>query len=453
MSEPTPHQSSAGQPSHGQPSGGQPSAAAAAVPGRFGLGQKYAFVVAGVVFLALLISAGVRGAPGVLILPLEKSFGWNRDIISLSAAIGIFLYGMVGPFAAALMESVGIRRTMIGALALMSAATAASSLMSEPWHLILTWGVLSGLGTGCVAIVLGATVVNRWFRSNRGLVMGLLTASTATGNLIFMPILAALAQNGGWRPVVWTIAICCAALIPLVLFLLPERPSRLGLVPYGADRDYQDPPPLQAKDIASRTLGTLIRAMQHRAFWLLFATFFICGFTTNGLVGTHLIALCGDMGIPEVKAAGLLALMGFFDLFGTTASGWLTDRFDSRKLLFVYYGLRGLSLVYLPYSDFSVYSLTLFGVFYGLDWIATVPPTLRLASEAFGDRDAPIVFGWIAAGHQIGAASASFLGGYLRTTQGNYVDAFVIAGLTGLLAALLSLMIAGRKREAAPMPA
>lgn len=413
---------------------------------RFGRGRNYAFIVVAVIFVSLLISAGVRGAPGVLIPPLERSFGWSRDVISLSAAIGIFLYGLMGPFAAALMESIGLRRTLIGALALMSAATAASTLMTQPWHLMLTWGVLSGIGTGCVAVVLGATVVNRWFKTNRGLMMGLLTASTATGNLIFMPFLAALAENGGWQPVVWSVAIACAILIPLVFFLLPERPSSIGLQPYGTDGHYQDPPRLQAKDLVSRTLGTLWRAMGYRAFWLLFATFFICGFTTNGLVGTHLIALCSDMGIPEFRAAGLLALMGLFDLFGTTASGWLTDRYDPRKLLFVYYGIRGLSLVYLPYSDFTVYSLTIFAVFYGLDWIATVPPTLRLTNEVFGDRDAPIVFGWIAAGHQIGAACASFFGGYMRTVQGNYVDAFVIAGLTGVIAALLALMIRGTAR-------
>ncbi|MET1025706.1 MAG: MFS transporter [Dongiaceae bacterium] len=419
----------------------------------FGLGQKYAFVVVGAVFCALLVSAGVRGAPGVLILPLEQSFGWSRDIISLSAAIGIFLYGMVGPFAAALMESIGLRRTLIGALLLMSAATAASLLMTSPLHLMITWGVLSGLGTGCVAIVLGATVVNRWFTTNRGLVMGLLTASTATGNLIFMPFLAALAQHGGWQPVVIAVAIACAILVPVAFFLVPDRPSSVGLKPYGAGPDYRDPSRLHPRDVVSRTLGTLWHAMGIRAFWLLFATFFICGFTTNGLVGTHLIALCGDHGIVEVKAAGLLALMGFFDLFGTTFSGWLTDRYDSRKLLFMYYGLRGLSLIYLPYSDFSVYSLTIFGIFYGLDWIATVPPTLRLANEVFGDRDAPIVFGWIAAGHQIGAACASFFGGYVRTVQGDYMDAFIIAGLTGLIAAFLSLLIGRRRREAIPLAA
>ncbi|PXV60611.1 Predicted arabinose efflux permease, MFS family [Dyella jiangningensis] len=407
-------------------------------------GQKYAFVVAGVIFLALLAAAGVRAAPGVLILPLGKAFGWSRDTISLSAALGIFLYGMVGPFAAALMQAVGVRRTLIGALVLMAVSISASAWMTQPWHLMVTWGLFSGIGSGCVAIVLGATVVNRWFVTHRGLIMGLLTASTATGTLAFLPALAAIAEHGGWRPVVWTVAAGCALLIPLAWWLLPERPSDIGLRPYGATEDEVDTAP--RRNLLSIALGTLAAASKQRTFWFLFATFFICGFTTNGLIGTHFIAMCGDHGIPEVRAAGLLAMMGAFDLVGTTLSGWLTDRYDPRKLLFVYYGLRGLSLIWLPYSDFSFASLSLFGMFYGLDWIATVPPTLRLATEAFGDRDAPVVFGWVAAGHQVGAASAAFFAGALRTQSGNYLQPFVVAGITGLIAAGLALMINRRAR-------
>ena len=411
-------------------------------------GQKYAFVVVAVIFLSLLAAAGLRATPGVLILPLEQSFGWSRDTISLAAAIGIFLYGLVGPFAAALMQSFGVKRTLVTALLLMSASTAASSLMSQPWQYVLTWGVLSGLGSGCVAIVLGATIVNRWFVTNRGFVMGLLTASTATGTLLLLPALAAIAEAGGWRPVVLTVAVAMLAIVPLVLLLLPERPADIGLLPYGADGTA--PAANQpARDPLAAALGGLTRAVRHRDFWLLFATFYICGFTTNGLVGTHLIALCGDNGIPEVRAASLLAAMGIFDLVGTTASGWLTDRYNPRKLLFLYYGLRGLSLVYLPFSDFSISGLSVFAVFYGLDWIATVPPTLRLTTEAFGERDAPVVFGWIAAGHQMGAASAAFFAGYMRTLQGDYLQAFVIAGATGVIAAVLALMIRG----AGPRPA
>ncbi|MCB1411644.1 MAG: MFS transporter [Xanthobacteraceae bacterium] len=408
-------------------------------------GQKYAFVVVAVIFVALLTAAGLRATPGVLILPLHTAFGWSIDAISFSAAVGIFLYGLAGPFAAAVMNQFGIRRTVIGALVVMSAATAASYFMTQPWHLFVTWGLLTGLGSGAVANVLGAVIVNRWFVTNRGLVMGVLTASTATGTLIFMPGLAAIVQRGGWQPVVLIIAACCAALIPLVYVLVPERPSTIGLRAYGSTED-DVPVPATGNPFAA-AISHLVEAARTRTFWYLFATFFICGFTTNGLVGTHLIAFCGDYGIAQVQAASLLALMGVFDLIGTTLSGWLTDRFDPRKLLFMYYGLRGLSLIYLPYSDFSMLSLTIFAVFYGLDWIATVPPTVRLANEAFGDRKAPVIFGWIVAGHQLGAASAAFFAGLMRTVQGNYLDAFTIAGCTGLVAAVLALMI-GRNRDA-----
>lgn len=412
------------------------------------LGANYAFVVVGVVFLVLLVGAGLRGAPGVLLQPLERSFGWTRSQTSLAAAIGIFFYGMMGPFAAALMQRFGVRRVVVSALLLMAATTSASALMTQHWHLIVTWGLLSGIASGCVNVVLGATIVNRWFVARRGLMMGLLTASTATGALIFIPTLAMLTERHGWRAVVLAVAGAALFMVPITLLLLPERPSDVGLVPFGANGPVPDIKP--AQDPFRAALAALWNAMHHRTFWMLTATFFICGATTNGLVGTHLIAMCGDNGIPEVRAAGLLAMMGAFDLVGTTASGWLTDRYDARKLLFMYYALRGLSLMWLPRSDFSFYSLSIFSVFYGLDWIATVPPTLRLTNEAFGDAAAPMVFGWIVAGHQVGAASAAMLAGNLRTLQGNYIEAFSIAGALGVLAAMLALSINTRAR---PQPA
>ncbi len=404
------------------------------------------FVVVAVIFLALLSSAGLRATPGVLMLPLQTALGWNLGVISSSAAIGIFLYGLAGPFAAAVMQRFGIRRTALGALTLMSASIGASYFMTAPWELFLTWGLLSGIGSGAVANVLGATIVNRWFTTNRGLVMGLLTASTATGTLIFTPGLAALVEWGGWKPVVLTVAACCAALIPLVYVLVPERPAAIGLRSFGSQHDDHPAPPAQGNPFTA-AFSNLARAATTRTFWFLFTTFFICGFTTNGLVGTHLIAFCSDHGIVEVQAASLLALMGFFDLFGTTFSGWLTDRFDPRKLLFFYYGLRGLSLIYLPYSDFSLVGLSVFAVFYGLDWLATVPPTVRIANEAFGDKNAPLVFGWVVAGHQLGAACAAFFAGFVRSAQGDYLQAFMIAGATGIVAAVLSLMIGRRPAQ------
>ncbi|MEO8667010.1 MAG: MFS transporter [Bauldia sp.] len=414
------------------------------------LGQNYAFVVVGVIFVSLLVGAGLRGAPSVLMLPLEQSLGWSRQWTSLAAATGILLYGLVGPFAAALMQSFGIKRTLLCALALMALSTGASVFMTEPWQYVLTWGLLSGLGSGSVALVLGATIVNRWFAKNRGLMMGILTASAATGALVFLPGLAAISTSAGWQPAVLTVAAAAALLIPLVWWLLPERPEDLGLIAYGAAGPAPANPPVNRNPFTA-AFGGLARASQHRDFWFLAGGFFICGFTTNGLVGTHLISFCGDYGIPAVAAAGLLATMGIFDLIGTTLSGWLTDRFDPRKLLFIYYGVRGLSLIYLPFSDFSFYSLSIFAVFYGLDWIATVPPTVRLANDAFGERDATVAFGWIAASHSLGAASAAFLAGYIRADTGSYFDAFIFAGFTAIGAAFLSLMVRGR--GALPRPA
>jgi predicted MFS family arabinose efflux permease len=322
----------------------------------------------------------------------------------------------------------------------MATATSLSCFMTQPWQLIATWGVLSGIGSGCVAMVLAATIVNRWFVTHRGLAMGVLTASTATGSLIFIPLMAAATQASGWRVVALCIAGAAAALIPLILLLMPETPASMGSQPFGATMDVAAAPPASSNAFKT-AIDTLVWAAKQRVFWLLFGAFFVCGFTTNGLVGVHLISLCADHGLAPVSAAGLMAVMGAFDLVGTTLSGWLTDRFDARKLLFMYYGLRGLSLIYLPFSDFSILSLSVFAVFYGLDWIATVPPTLKLANQAFGTAKAPIVFGWIAAGHQLGAASAAFMGGALRQSQGRYLEAFLIAGAAAMVAAAMSLMV------------
>lgn len=412
-------------------------------------GPNYAFVVAAAVFVALLAAAALRAAPGVLMLPLERAFGWDRASISLAAGIGILLYGLTGPFAAALMQSFGLRRTVTLALLTMSGATALSSLMSEPWQYIATWGVLTGVASGCVAPVLGATVVTRWFVAQRGLMLGILTASTATGTLLFLPLMAYAASEYGWQSVVLAIAVATAVLAPVVWLIVPESPAAIGQRPYGAPDSYEPPPRLTGFGAIGGAFRALARGTRSRTFWLLFAGFFVCGLTTNGLVGTHMIALCSERGLTELEASGLLAMMGIFDLIGTTASGWLTDRYDPRKLLFAYYGLRGLSLVYLPFSDFSLVSLNVFAVFYGLDWIATVPPTVRLATEAFGDRDGPIVFGWIAVGHQAGAATAAIGAGLLHTEFGGYLEAFVMAGSAGVVAGFISMMI----RRPAPVAA
>ncbi|HMH64491.1 MAG TPA: MFS transporter, partial [Rhizomicrobium sp.] len=373
-------------------------------------GRHYALAVVAIIFVALLAAAGLRSTPGVLMVPWGAAFGWSRQDISFAAATGIFLFGLTGPFAAAAMQRFGIRATMIAALVMMGASATASLFMTQTWQLVLSWGVISGIGSGCITNVLSAVIVNRWFVTNRGLVMGLFAASTSTGTLIFIPVLSAIAQDHGWQPVVICVAVAMALLIPLVFFLLPEWPADIGEVPFGADPDH--PPEIRTRANPLKTAFTALgEGLRSRTFWLLSATFFVCGFTTNGLVGTHMIALCHDHGMEAVAAGGLLAIMGFFDLVGTTASGWLTDRIDPRKLLFAYYGLRGLSLIYLPFANFTFFGLSLFAVFYGLDWIATVPPTLAIANRAFGLKKAPVLFGWISASHQIGAASAAFFAG------------------------------------------
>ena len=419
----------------------------AALAARIGQRFHYAWVVAAVTFVLLLVSAGVRSMPGVLLVPLEKDLHWDRATISASISVGIMLYGLMGPFAAAIMQSFGIRRTVMGALVLMSVAVIATTRVTEPWQMMLSWGVLSGLATGTIAAVLGATVVSRWFKTHRGMAMGLMAASASTGQLVFLPLLAYLIDRMGWRTASLIVAFASLIVLPLVFFLMPERPASVGLRALGSDQD--DVAHKPAVNPLVNALAVLWRGMHSPTFWLLFASFFVCGLSTNGLVGTHLIAFCFDHGIPEVQGAGLLAAMGILDLFGTTGSGWLSDRFNNKVLLAWYYGLRGLSLVYLVYSDFSFWQLTLFAVFYGLDWIATVPPTLRLTADAFGDRDAPILFGWIAAGHQVGAATAALGAGLLRTELDTYWHAFLIAGAACILIAgvLLGSAFKGRGRQ------
>ena len=408
-----------------------------------------AWLALGVTFLVLLVAAAVRATPSVLFLPLEQEFRWSRSTVSLAVSVNILLYGLVGPFAGALMQRLGVRRTTLIALTLLASGVSLATLVRQPWQLVLVWGVVVGVGSGMAALVLGATIVNRWFVARRGLAMGILTASTATGQLIFLPLLASLIQRQGWRPSVLVVAAAAALMIPLVFILLRERPSDVGLAPYGGTVD--TPPAAITANPARVAIQALADGLHSRDFWLLTLTFVICGASTNGLVGTHLIPAAHDHGIPEVRAAGLLAIMGIFDLAGTTASGWLSDRWDSRRLLAWYYGLRGLSLLFLPFALATPGgALWVFAVFYGLDWIATVPPTVKLATDAFGAARAPVMFGWIAAGHQVGAALTALTAGWIRTTLGDYQIAFWGSGTLCLAAALLALQVGRGSRRRLP---
>ncbi len=400
----------------------------------------YAWIMAAVTFIILLGASGFRSAPGVLIVPLQDDFGWSRATISIAISINLLLYGFMGPFAAALMDRFGIRTVVTSALVVIAAGALLTTLMTQPWQLYLLWGVTVGLGTGAMATVLAATVASRWFVERRGLVIGVLTAASATGQLVFLPLFAWLATHIGWRSVSITVAAATLAVVPLAALFLRDRPSSIGLLPYGA---VSAPETAGSRENPIRiAIRTLREASSSRSFWLLALTFFICGATTNGLIGTHLIPAGVDHGMSEIAAARLLALIGIFDIVGTTVSGWLTDRYDPRKLLFGYYGLRGLSLLILPWALGSAnFALIAFIVFYGLDWVATVPPTVALAGKEFGNAKGPLVFGWVFTAHQIGAAFAAFAAGLSRTIMGDYVFVFNAAAMLCMVAALAALRI------------
>jgi MFS family permease len=407
----------------------------------------YGWVMVGVTFLTALVSAGAVGAPGVFIVPLQKEFGWTTAQISSALSIRFILFGLMAPFAAALMNRYGLRNVTLSALLTVVAALVLSLAMTQVWQLILLWGVVVGIGTGMTALVLGATIAARWFNARRGLVVGILTASAATGQLVFLPLLAHLTEVMGWRTALGLMCGMLGVAAFIVLMVMRDRPSDLGLRPFGDDGKQPLPAPMPNNaPIMAAALGTLRDASKTRVFWILFATFFICGASTNGLIQVHLIPMCLDFGIPQVQAASLLAAMGIFDFVGTIASGWLSDRYDNRYLLFWYYGLRGLSLVFLPFTDFSFYGLSLFAMFYGLDWIATVPPTVRLTAQRFGPERANLVFGWIFAGHQLGAATAAFGAGLSRTLLSSYLPAFFVAGALCLVASLITLGIARQSK-------
>jgi sugar phosphate permease len=419
---------------------------------RSGNRLHYAWIVAAVTFVVGLLTAGVRAAPGVLIVPLEQEFDWSRPTISFAIGINLLLYGLVGPFAAALMDRFGVRRTMTLALALTAAAVAASPAMRQAWQLVLLWGVVVGLSTGVIGAFLSAYIAARWFRRRQGLVVGLLTAANAAGQLVFLPNLAELVTHFGWRVMSLVLAGTVVVFVPLVALLMRDRPHDLGLTAYGAEGEPAEVAPQgNPLVIAFRALGA---GAGKRDFWLIAGGYFVCGATTNGLIGTHLIPACVDHGLSEVTGAGLLAATGVFSFLGGTLSGWLSDRWDNRVLLAWYYGLRGVALMYLPFAfGMSIYGLPLFAMFYGLDWIASVPPTVRLLSRIVGTEKTGIMVAWITVIHQIGGALAAYLGGVLRGAFGTYLEAFVLSGLLLLGAALMVLFIGVGGREPEPADA
>lgn len=400
-------------------------------------GIHYAWLIAALTFLVMLTTSAALGLPGAFLLPLSREHGWSTEQISSVLAVRFALYGLMAPFSAMLMERFGVRRVVATALALIAGGMALATVVRELWQLFIAWGLMLGIGSGMTALVLAALVANRWFTARRGLVVGILTASAATGQLAFLPLAAWLIEHLGWRSAVVPVLLACSVLAVLVMLLMRSRPRDLGLAAFGeVPASVAAAPEPAPAAVNLRTPFVVLReAMGTQTFWVLAGTFFICGLSTNGLIQTHFIALCADHDMAPTLAADMLAAIGIFDFFGTVGSGWLSDRMSARRLLFWYYALRGLALLGLPFSHFTIFGLSPFVVFYGLDWVATVPPTVKLANEHFGER-ANVVFGWVFAGHQIGAACAAWGAGLTRTLYESYLPAFVVAGSLCLLAAL-----------------
>ena len=413
-------------------------------------GIHYGWVIVAVTFLTTLTTAGAMGLPGALIIPLSKEFGWDVAQISSAIAIRLVLFGLMAPIAAALIETYGVRRVVIAAIGLIVSGLLLALTMTQLSHLVVLWGIVVGIGTGMTALVLGAIIATRWFVARRGLVVGMLTASSATGQLVFLPLAAWLVDHVGWRYALLPTIAALGVVAVLILLFMRDRPSDVGLAAFGEAPSVVKAPPPPAPGFGW-AFAVLRDAAPNPVFWVLAGTFFICGLSTNELIQSHFISLCADFGMPSVDAATTLAMMGIFDLVGTIGSGWLSDRYDCRALLSWYYGLRGLSLLFLPYSTFTLYGLSMFAVFYGLDWIATVPPTVRLAAQSFGRERSGVVFGWIFASHQIGAATAAFGAGLTRSVANSYLPAFFFAGSMCLVAAGIVWLI--RRPPVAVVPA
>ncbi len=406
-----------------------------------------AWLVALVTLGALVAAAAFRSSTGVLMEPIEREFGWSRTTTSLAVTLNLVLYGLVAPFAAAVMERWGIRRTVTAALLSVGLASAATTVMTRPWQLWLLWGLVIGIGTGCMALVFGAIVANRWYVERRGLATGIFSAANATGQMLFLPVIAWASEHQGWRTAALVVAGLALAFALLVALFLLDRPSEAGLLPYGAPPTYVEPAATLHHPVR-RAVVVLVASSRRWTFWALVLTFWVCGWSTNGLIQTHFVNAAHDHGMVSTTAAALLATIGMFDVIGTLASGWLTDRVDPRYLLVAYYGLRGLALLALNSLLAPTIQLPMwaFIVFYGLDWVATVPPTVALCRIHFGLADSGVVFGWVFASHMVGAGVGATLAGVLREQQGTYATAWLVAAVLCLIAAALSLTIPASRR-------
>lgn len=406
----------------------------------------YAWIVSAITFTVLLVAAGVRTAPGVFIKPLEAEFGWSRGSISLAVAVSLIAFGLGGPIAGGLTDRFGPRRVMLAGLSLIAVGLAPLLALRSLWQLHLFWGIITGIGTGAIATVLGATVAHRWFKTHRGLMIGLFGAASSAGQLVFLPGLMALTSSSGWRTAIGALVGTMLVLLIPVMLWMKDRPQDIGTLPVGDDGT------AGTGVVAAGVAGTSVaEAVRTRDFWLLAGSFFICGYTSNGLVGTHLLPHAVEHGFTEVAAASALGLMGMMNVVGTLASGWLTDRYDNRKLLAVYYGFRAIAIAALPFIvEFQ--GLLIFAVLYGLDWIATVPPTVNLTAQRFGKTSLGTIFGWIFCAHMFGAAIAAYAGGFFHDLLGDYNLIFLSAAVLGFIAVGLSITIT-RIPKVTPAPA
>ena len=411
----------------------------------------YSWFILAITFFSIIVAGIVISSSGIFIDPFEKEFGWDRSVIALAFAISMFLYGISGPFMAALLNVMGLKKMMIASMATLLTGVILTFIMNQTWQMIIIWGLIIGLGSSLFLTVLSPYVANHWFEKRRGLAVGILTASTATGQLILLPVLAAIIDHYSWRIAIGLIMILSFIMLTIIFLFMKNTPKDIGILPYGLEEEIQESNEGQQENPIVIAFNGLFEAVKAKEFWLLSGSFFICGLSTNGLIGTHFVSYCISFGVPLVTAASFLSLMGVFNLVGTTLSGWLSDRFDNRWLLFWYYGLRGASLVFLPFAltKGSLTMLVIFTVFYGLDWIATVPPTINISRQIFGINKSGIVYGWIFASHQVGSAVAAYGGGLIYKFFNTYTWAFFLAGVFCLLASLFVIII--KKQQASQL--
>ena len=404
----------------------------------------YSWVVLAVTFIAIIVAGIIRSSSGIFLNPFESEFGWGRPTISFAFAVCLFLYGFSGPFMAAFVEVFGLKRIMLYSMAILSVGLGLTFVMTTEWQLILIWGVMLGIGSGLFLTVLSTQVANRWFVKSRGLAVGILTAATATGQLILLPVLANFVENYSWRAAILLIFVLSILMLVVIGLFMKNWPKDMGLAPYGQEGEMaEEVNASRNRNPFKMAISTLVEGLKVKEFWLLAGSFFICGLSTSGLIGTHFISYCISFGIPLITAATMLSFMGVFDLIGTTISGWLSDRYDNRWLLFWYYTLRGISLLFLPFAlaEGSYIWLVIFSIFYGLDWIATVPPTIGLTRQKFGVEKSAMMYGWITASHQVGAGLAAYTGGVVFNVFGSYMWAFLLAGGFCLLASLFVILL------------